>query len=81
MSDRIIRASEINQYVYCAKAWWLGAIEGTEPTNIREMEFGSLAHARHGRAVAVAGWAQRLAVGLLLIGAVLAIAWFAGGAG
>jgi len=79
MSERIIRASEINQYVYCAKAWWLGAIEGVKPTNIRELESGSLAHARHGRTVIVAGWAQRAAIGFLLIGAVFAIIWFAGG--
>jgi len=81
MSDRIIRASEINQYVYCAKAWWLGAIDGIEPANVRQMESGSLTHARHGRAVAIAVWAQRMAVALLLAGAVLAIAWFAGGVG
>jgi hypothetical protein len=80
MSDRIIRVSEINQYVYCAKAWWLGAIEGVEPTNVREMELGTRAHARHGRGVIVAGWAQRAAIVLLLFGAILAIAWFAGGA-
>jgi hypothetical protein len=79
MSDRIIRASEINSYVYCARAWWLGAIEGVQPANIRELDAGTLAHARHGQAVIVAGWAQRIAVALLLFGAVLAIAWFAAG--
>lgn len=77
--DRIIRASEINQYVYCAKAWWLGAIEGVEPTNVRELEAGSLMHAQHGQVVRIAGWAQRAAIGLMLIGIVLAIAWFAAG--
>jgi len=78
MSDRIIRASEIGQYVYCAKAWWLGAIDGVRPANLRALEAGSLAHARHGRTVIVAGWAQRAAIGLLLIGVALAIVWFAG---
>jgi len=78
--SRIIRASEINQYVYCAKAWWLGAIKGIRPSNVRELTGGSLAHARHGRAVAVAGIAQRVALGLLLIGVVLALIWFGGGA-
>ncbi|HEY4690327.1 MAG TPA: hypothetical protein VIK33_13510 [Anaerolineae bacterium] len=81
MSERIIRASEIGQYVYCAKAWYLGAIQGVRPSNIRELDAGTLAHARHGRVVVAAGWAQRMAIGLLLIGIVLAIAWFAGGAG
>ncbi len=80
MADRIIRASEIGQYVFCAKAWWLGAIEGVEPSNTRELEAGAWTHARHGRTVAVAGPAQRAAIALLLVGLVLAIAWFAGGA-
>jgi hypothetical protein len=79
MADRIIRASEIGQYVFCAKAWWLGAIEGVEPSNARELEAGTWAHARHGRTVAVTGLAQRAGLGLLLIGLVLAIVWFAGG--
>jgi len=79
MSDRIIRASEIGQYVYCAKAWWLGAIEEVEPSNVRELEAGTWAHAHHGREVAVAGLAQRVAIGLLLVGIALAIISFAGG--
>jgi hypothetical protein len=81
MSERIIRASELSQYVYCAKAWWLGAIDGVKPANIHELEAGSLMHARHGQTVLLAGWAQRAAVGLLVAGVVLAIIWFAGGAG
>lgn len=78
MSERIIRASEVGQYLFCARAWWLGAIEGVSPSNVRELEAGSGAHARHGRTVALAGLAQRLAIGLLLIGVALAVAWFAG---
>ena len=79
MSERIIRASEIGQYLFCARAWWLGAIEGVPPSNVRELETGNWAHVRHGRTVVVAGLAQRVAIGFLLIGVVLAIAWFAGG--
>jgi len=79
--SRIIRASEINQYVYCAKAWWLGSIENVRPSNIHELSGGSLAHARHGRTVAVASITQRIALGALLIGLLLALIWFSGGAG
>jgi len=81
VSDRIIRVSEINQYAYCAKAWWLGAIEGVQPSNIHELQAGTWAHVRHGRTLAVAGWARRAAIGLLLIGLLLAIVWFAEGPG
>lgn len=69
----------MSQYAYCAKAWWLGAIEGVKPTNVHDLEAGSLMHTQHGRAVAVAGWAQRAAIGLMLIGIALAVIWFAGG--
>jgi hypothetical protein len=79
--SRVIRASEINQYLFCAKAWWLGAIEGIRPSNVHELSGGSLAHARHGRTVAVAGITQRIALGVLLVGLALALIWFSGGAG
>lgn len=78
MPDRIIRASELSQYAYCARAWWLGTIEGVQPANVQELEAGSLAHARHGRTVILAGRAQRAAIVLLLIGLALAILWFTG---
>ena len=81
MPDRIIRASELSQYVYCAKAWWLGTIEGVRPANVTELEAGSRMHAQHGRTVVLAGWMQRAAIGLLLMGAVLAIIWFTSGPG
>ena len=81
MSERIIRASEIGQYLFCAKAWRLGAIEGVEPSNAGELEAGAWAHARHGRAVALAGFLRRAAIVLLLMGVILAMAWFFGAAG
>jgi hypothetical protein len=81
MPDRIVRAGEIGQYAYCAKAWWLGAIDGVKPVNVRELESGAALHARHGRTVVAAGWAQRAAIGLMLIGAVLGLVWFMSGLG
>ena len=51
MSDRIIRASEIGQYDFCAKAWWLGSIEGVQPSNLHELQAGTIAHEAHGRRV------------------------------
>ena len=78
MPERIIRASEIGQYVFCAKAWYLGAVEGVSPTNVRALEAGASAHAQHGRAVASAGLARRAAMVMLAIGLGLAIAWLAG---
>ncbi len=73
MSDRIIRASEIGQYDFCAKAWWLGSIEGVEPSNIRELEAGTAAHAWHGRQVTRASRLQQGAVLIVMIGILLVV--------
>jgi len=78
MSDRIIRASEIGQYDFCAKAWWLGSIEGVQPSNIRELQAGTAAHEEHGRQVRRASQTQVAALVLVGLGViVLVLALFA----
>ncbi len=71
MSERIIRASEIGQYDYCAKAWWLGSVEGVQPSNVRELQAGTVAHEQHGRQVNRAARVQQIAIGLLVLGVIL----------
>ncbi|MFQ5342372.1 MAG: hypothetical protein ACE5F6_12570 [Anaerolineae bacterium] len=76
---RVIRASEVGQYTYpstgsgrrCARAWWLGQIQGLESANIREMAQGEQAHAAHGELVAGYHRARRLAYMLLLLAALI----------
>ena len=78
MSDRVIRASEIGQYDFCAKAWWLGSIDGVQPSNIRELQAGTAAHEQHGRQVQRASQMQLVAFALVALGVViLALALFA----
>ena len=45
--DRVIRASEIGRYIYCAHAWWLGSVRGLPSSRHREMAAGEVAHHRH----------------------------------
>jgi hypothetical protein len=71
MSDRIIRASEIGQYDFCAKAWWLGSIEGVQPSNIRQLQAGTAAHEEHGRQVRRAGQMQVAAFMLVGLGVII----------
>ncbi|HZY45444.1 MAG TPA: hypothetical protein VFF70_11910 [Anaerolineae bacterium] len=71
MSERVIRASEIGQYDFCAKAWWLNVIEGVPSENVGELQLGTQAHERHGQQVGRAGSLQQLAVVLLIAGVVL----------
>lgn len=78
MSDTVIRASEIGQYDFCAKAWWLGSIEGVQPSNIHELQAGTDAHEQHGRQVRRASQLQMIAIGLVALGViVLVLALFA----
>jgi hypothetical protein len=69
---RVIRASEIGQFKYCARAWWLGHIVGVPSSNTREMAQGEAAHQRHGRAVWMSS-ALRIAALVLLVLAVIVV--------
>lgn len=76
---RVIRASEIGEYLYCRRAWWLKAVKGHKSANVRELRAGTQMHQRHGLQV----WSARLMQGaavVLLALAVLAAAWWLLGA-
>jgi hypothetical protein len=68
---RVIRASEIGEYAFCHRAWWLQHVQGHASANVRELAQGSAVHARHGRRVALARALRTLAI-LLLVAALLA---------
>lgn len=62
---RWLRASEVGQFVYCARAWWLGSVRELPSANTEALLQGTQAHHRHGRRVMTA---RVLAVlGLLLM--------------
>jgi hypothetical protein len=71
LSNRIIRASEIGQYDFCAKAWWLGSIEGVSPSNLRQLQAGTAAHEEHGRQVQRASQLQTAAFVLVGLGVIV----------
>jgi hypothetical protein len=73
--DNVIRASEIGQYAFCARAWWLGRVKGYRSTNVAVMREGTTRHRRHGRAVEGYHLLQRVAVVLLVLAAVILLAW------
>ena len=72
---RVIRASEIGQYAYCARAWWLGSVVGVPATNVNELQRGATMHRRHGQAV----WLSRALLVVAAALVVLAIAIALGG--
>jgi hypothetical protein len=75
--DPILRASEIGQYAFCARAWWLGRVKGYRSVNVAAMRQGALGHRRHGRAVEGYHLVRRLAAALLLLAAIALLAWLA----
>jgi len=67
---RVVRASEIGEYLYCHRAWWLHHIQGYASANVRELAEGTAVHAGHGRLVGFA-LALRTLAALLFIAAIL----------
>ncbi len=61
--DPILRASEIGEYVFCRRAWWLRRVRGLESASHAQMETGIAQHARHGRAARRADTLRRAALG------------------
>jgi hypothetical protein len=74
--DRIIRASEVGQYAYCARAWWLGRALGYRSHNVEEMTAGAEEHDSHGRQVVGYHRWQRLAYLLLSLATVVGLLLF-----
>jgi CRISPR/Cas system-associated exonuclease Cas4 (RecB family) len=77
MDDDIVRASEIGQYAYCARAWWLARVKGLPSSNVAQMQAGSEQHQLHGRSVEGYHRLRRVALALLLLASALLVAWIA----
>lgn len=70
---RTIRASEIGEYVFCHRAWWLRHVQGYQSANVRELAEGAAAHATHGRLVSAASGLRALAILLFVVALVVAV--------
>jgi hypothetical protein len=66
-THQVIRASELGQYAYCARGWWLGRVLGYRPANLERLAAGEAAHVRHGRKVISSRRLQRWAYVLLAL--------------
>jgi hypothetical protein len=73
----MIRASEIGEYVFCARAWRL-RVEGVEASGTGEARArGTAWHKEHGRDVRAARTLRRLAYIATMLAALLALIIFA----
>jgi CRISPR/Cas system-associated exonuclease Cas4 (RecB family) len=68
-----IRASEVGEYTYCARSWWLRRVAGEEPEGRERREAGVALHAAHGRAVGLSGWAVWAGVAVFALGLLLLV--------
>jgi hypothetical protein len=72
MPPRVFRASEIGEYLFCRRAWWLHR-SGVEPKNRAALEAGTAAHESHARIVAWTGCLRSLAFLLMLTAVIVAV--------
>ncbi len=72
-SDEIISASEIGQWTYCNRAWYL-ARAGEPNRNTEAMARGTAQHLRHNRTVSSAHTLRWLALALMAIAFLLLLA-------
>lgn len=71
--QKLIRASEAGEYVYCARAWKLRT-EGYAPTSGQQArQFGEQWHLRHGRSVMRAKRMGRVAASAGLLAIIITI--------
>jgi hypothetical protein len=69
MSDQWVRASDIGDYVYCRKAWWLQHVARIEAQDSTQARMGSAYHRKHGRDVRRGRIGRRLALVCFLLAA------------
>jgi hypothetical protein len=75
--ERFISASELGEYAYCRRAWWLRAVRGvTTETHGKRFSAGHAAHRRHAWSL---WWARTLGWLAALLGAaaLAVLAWSA----
>jgi hypothetical protein len=72
---RRVTASQVGQYAFCARAWWLGTVEKREPAHHARLDAGQEMHERHGWNVALARVTRRLALLLTVSAALGLVVW------
>ena len=71
---KVIRSSDIGNYLYCRRAWWYHK-QGYESANQAELASGTELHRKHGRKVMAAGLFNSLGCVIILIAMVLLVVY------
>ncbi len=70
----VLRASEIGEYVFCHRAWWLDRVRGIPSTHRAQMDAGTARHLAHGQGIQRAIMLRRAALVLLALAVLFALA-------
>ncbi len=73
-SSLLIRASELGEYRFCTRAWWLRRVAGLEPAYQERRDAGVELHAQHGRRAHASSILLMIGVGMLLLALGVAVA-------
>lgn len=73
----LVRASEIGEWAYCQRAWWLAHVERAPHESPQTLADGAATHAAHGADVRRAQRLQRAGLWLLLVALLALVALFA----
>ena len=71
--NTIIRASELGEYTYCARAWWLRREQGVESRNVASMQSDRAATVGLKHAVQFVDTQRRLALVLTVLAILMAV--------
>ena len=71
---RVIRSSDIGNYLYCRRAWWYRK-QGFESENQAELASGTELHRVHGRKVLASGLWRTAGFLLLMLALVLLVSY------
>lgn len=80
MSEKYIRASDITDYVYCRRSWWLSRVAGYTSQNAAAFNRGAAYHQQHSRLVGRAIWGRRIALAIFFVAVAISVFVLLGGA-
>lgn len=71
----MIKASEIGEYVYCHRAWWLRRNYDVRPQNTPQLQAGTIYHQEHGGQVRQAIVGRRVALFFFFLALSVLVFW------
>lgn len=69
----LVRASDIGSWTFCRRAWWLANVKDVPHQNPAVLQRGDVAHAHHGRQVALSLFMRWAGIILLLLAALILV--------